>query len=196
MKFETYVNSKQAQEIINIINTQAKPFLKEFSNPLKQGKFIYRGLTFSNFPGAKQYMIKKTRKNRKPRYIRQDVHEYLSKISKELFGWDIRTKGVFTASKFLAEGYGNLSVFIPLGKYKYVYSTGFMLAYEYYIDKEKNTEFTDQDKQELYDIFYKYYHTSKLQKKLLLGSSFEAIFQCKNHLLIKPNYFQSIISKI
>jgi hypothetical protein len=50
------------------------------------------------------------------------MHELLGDISKKYFGWNIRTEGVFTGSKKLALkfGQGNVYIFIPIGKYRYV----------------------------------------------------------------------------
>jgi hypothetical protein len=73
MRFYNYINE---------IKTDIAPFLKEFGKNYDRNIFIYRGV--SNTPI--KYIHKITRKDRKPRFIKKDLHDYLGKVSKQLWG--------------------------------------------------------------------------------------------------------------
>ena len=117
MRLIHYLNEEN-DNTIDVIKRECKPFLNEFGKCYKNRNFIYRGMK-RGIPGKIE--LKVVRKDRRPKIIRKELHEYLSKISKELFGWDIRSEGAFTADSFIASRFGKVGIFIPIGIYKYVY---------------------------------------------------------------------------
>ena len=115
MRLKYYLNEGN-NNILDTIKNECKPFLNEFGNCYKDNMFIYRGMR----DDYDDIIIKDVRTNRKPRLVTMKLHEYLSKIGKELFGWNIREEGVFAANKVTASKYGKPYIFIPIGSYKYV----------------------------------------------------------------------------
>jgi hypothetical protein len=77
MRFKNYLNERDEK-----IYSSIKPFIKEFGIDYMHNYFIYRGV--KNTP--KTYTYKKTRKNRKPRFIPEELHNYLGNLSKKLWG--------------------------------------------------------------------------------------------------------------
>ena len=195
MRLQNFINENLqnvADDLIHIINHKAKPFMKEFGNMYSKNNpenYIYRSIS----PNPSTFVIKTARQNRKPRLISQDLHKYLSKISKKIFGWDMRTQGVFTADSHTAWSFGVPSIFIALGEYKYVYSTSYHEAYLRY-DKEAiiGKERYEQNKKDLYDIYKEKYKNKGLSNILKKGENFEAVFKCKEYLIIDPHFYQYI----
>jgi len=133
MKFQQYLNEedvqKKKEELRLFIKDNCKPFIKEFGYLYKDRKFIWRGYKRD----IKDYKIFNIKKDRRPRIMTTEIHEFLSTIGKELFGWDIRKEGVFTADHHVSSTYGIPTVFIPIGNYKYIYvDLGYSDIYQYY----------------------------------------------------------------
>ena len=197
----------------HIVSRECKPFLKEFGVEYKHDRCIWRG--------AKQYSKNitriKTRQDRQPRY-NHFLHSYLSKISKKIFGWDIRTKGVFTGSVNVSKGYGKRYIFIPIGKYRYVWTDldssdiytmydryelfsrektyiGFeedeMSPEEYKKYKKDQETSINNDLEDLENDIYNEYKDMYETSGLNLRSTkpFEAVFDCKEYLLINGDSY-------
>jgi len=201
MKFYSYINEVTVREtlIYNkikeiLLNNNVKPFLKEFGKVYASNKFIWRGNDYIPYVGFK---LKNTRKNRKPRFISTDLHEYLSKLSKKLFGWDIRTEGVFTADSHSASRFGSESVFIPFGNYKYRYnSTSFMNVYQIY-DTYSSLVSSDKEKlDKLTKMYANDYKDKGLAKVVKSKTEFEAIFKCDSYILILHNRLPQLIFEL
>lgn len=118
MRFHNYINEEDMSKLKDFVQKKCKPFIKEFGKVYRDGYFVYRGLKSGQFGG---WIVKKARKDRKPRVVHPKTHEYLQELSKEIFGWNMRTEGVFCAYQYLSEHYGTSTIFIPIGKYEYVY---------------------------------------------------------------------------
>lgn len=172
----------------HIVSRECKPFLKEFGMEYKHDRVIWRG--------AKQYPNNinrvKTRKDRRARF-NVHLHKYLSKISKQIFGWDIRTEGVFTGGSNVASPYGKKYIFIPIGKYRYVWvDLDMSPIYDLYDYYERNSIGGVKDGVPLEDIEdnikFEYENNYKTYY-LNLASNFEAIFDCKEYLLINADSY-------
>lgn len=189
------------------------PFLKEFGDAYRNGSFIWRG---DKKLSTKSYTYKKTRKDRKPRFVKQELHEFLGKISKKLWGWNARTEGAFTGGISTANlfGDGNSYIFIPVEKYNYVWCDGktkfeVYNLYDEFVYANQFEDMEDDDfnkslvklmqsdslsvneiKQEL-EKLYKKYKTSGLSNYLYKGDTqFEAIFNCNNYLMIRQDFWE------
>jgi hypothetical protein len=130
-------------EIVKMLQSRCKPFLLE----LKSCKgFLYRGQFSRTIPDIEEV---KPRTNRKPRNTPQEIHSIWDGEFKKKFGWKARSEGVFvTSDAVMAENFGRLYLFFPIGPYKYVWSDKYMDVtndmdreiYEYFYDKERNSE--------------------------------------------------------
>lgn len=104
---------KNEKQVVKLIEGNCKPFLKEFSNPL------YRGVK----TGKEMFIKKDRRKDRKPKDMPPVLHELLDEVFHDIFGWYVRSEGVFVSNeKKFASSYGFPYFFFPIGKYRYVYS--------------------------------------------------------------------------
>ena len=219
MRLTQYITEEKdvIENLTNTISKECKPFLKEFGISYKHDRCIWRGAK-SNYKDIVTRV--KTRKDRLPRYNKR-THEYLSKISKEIFGWNIRSEGIFTGSVSISKGYGKKFVFIPIGKYRYVWvdlneSNIYRLydRYELTLQGAENIEYerhgmdkkdfekykkdqleeinvdVEDIKNKIYDEYKNKYKTSGLN--LDSSHSFEAIFDCKEYLLINADSYHVI----
>jgi hypothetical protein len=201
MKFYSYINEVTTKEVLIynkikkiLLDNNVEPFLKEFGRTYVSRKFIWRGNDRIPYEGFK---LKKTRKNRKPRFINQELHDYLSNLSKKLFGWDIRSEGVFTADSNSASRFGSESVFIPFGNYKYRYnSTSFMKVYQIY---DTYGSYSESDKRKLNKLNKMYandYKDKGLAEVVASKKEFEAIFKCDKYMLVLHSKLPQLIFEV
>jgi len=113
-----------AQKVIMpMLIKDCKPFLREFLKSQRTSGFrwFWRG-TDKQITEIGQV---KTRKNRKPKDTPQKTHELLDTMFFRKFGWKVRSEGVFTNPQpGTVMPYGAYAyVFIPIGKYRYVWSS-------------------------------------------------------------------------
>lgn len=184
MRLINYLN-EQGYKKVNI-----QPFLNEFGDVYQDDLFIWRGTKDT----IQSYKPKRVRKDRQPRLVSQELHEYLSNLSRELWGWDMRREGVFTGSSSITEMYGKPYIFIPVGEYEYVWTDDASETYSLYdsiTDKGFNDEFVDEYLRELKDIYEQSYYTSGLSNFLDMGSThdWEAVFKCDQYLLFNSDFF-------
>lgn len=118
MKFRQYITeeygSLAAKKIWNMIERDCKPFLKETR---KGGGFLWRGAVGS---GEEEIEKRTVRKDRRPRFIPEKLHEWLDKNLKDLFGWNPRSEGLFTAAHDTARIFGRARMVFPIGRFKYI----------------------------------------------------------------------------
>ncbi len=211
MKFQKYLKENtDFDALYDYIKKNCKPFLKEFGKKYLERKFIYRGMQID----TAGFVIKNVRKDRKPRVVDKESHKFLSEIGKKIFGWDIRKEGVFTGGLYTADNYGILNIFIPIGKYKYVYVKDVQSIYGYYDSlgyafdasklwnhDRKNAYWLDRpderkevDKEDEKDIDhwkkkiedeYKNKYKTKGLSSIINTLDYESIFKCDNYIAIK-----------
>lgn len=195
MKFYKYINGQSQEDIEKIKNALAKrckPFLQEFEAP------IYRGYK----KGIQGHITRKaTRKDRKPRFIPEDVHEELDKLLYDMYGWYPRSNGVFTGSPDLARQFTSSVVkvymFFPVGKYRYIWTDQYRDLYNLYDELTKlfrlGQELEDgykEIKQKLFEkIKSNIYHTDRLNWIVKNNKSYEAIFDCESFYLVDTDIF-------
>ena len=188
MKFYNYINEQKDK-----IAKMAEPFMNEFGDKYENDAFIWRG----HRGVYKNFTAKQRRKDRKPRLVNQELHEYLSKISVDLFGWDLRKEGIFTGSKDLAQDYGNQYIFIPLENYRYVWTKDYIAIYHWYdeFSNPSSKTKTEDIKRRLYELYKDNYKTTGLSKFNIKSYNFEAIFDCDKYLLVEPNFWYSTMKE-
>lgn len=204
MRLQTYINEALsefgARKLKDYIDKNCQPFLKEFGVRYAHMTFIYRGLKTKN---VKTYMKLKVHTDRKPRLVDPELHTYLNKIGKEIFGWNIRTEGVFTGGGAVAKSYGEVGIFIPIGKYKYVYVKDAYKIYGLYDQfdylNDKNEPYYEAEKgkansilDDIYDVYKNDYKTSGLVNDMN-NNQFEAIFKCKDYIMINSTHAVDLV---
>lgn len=211
MRLLHYINeATDINKLTEIIDKFCQPFLKEFgkaySTASLSNSFIYRGMR--TIPG--EYTVKKVRTDRQPRFIDDRLHKFLNGLCKKLFGWNVRSEGVFTGDYSKASNYGRPYIFIPMGNYKYVYTKDTYKVYQLYDlhfaehsfleaieDKMKTSDDSKHEQNRskqiavLYDIEHKLknfystqYKTSGLSNVLRSDNDWEAIFKCDRYIAV------------
>lgn len=99
----------------DIIKKDCAPYLREFSQMTR----FYRGTRQLSY--SVNYM--KPRNDRGPKDTDPDIHEWMDDWSQKKHGWKWRSQGLFTSTYSNAtHGYGSDTyLFLPIGKYKYLY---------------------------------------------------------------------------
>jgi len=198
MRLQSYINESlsdhQKNKLKKVLEDKCQPFLKEFGVNYAHGYFIYRGLKRRKVNSVD---IIKARTDRKPRFIHKELHDYLNNISMKYFGWKTRSEGVFTADRRRSTEFGNYGVFIPIDKYEYITMRQPNVIYQLY---DLYGNILDTKYSHLYDMYnledtkerigeiYKHYHRNKKLPHFIKLEDFEAIFKCKEYLLINPDY--------
>ena len=127
MRLQSYLNERntyppdqdEVHNILQRLQRDCKPFITEYKRSNCKG-FLYRGSDRS------QGLIQKVRSRvdniRYPKDTPEELHNQLNNEFHKKFGWPVRN-GVFTTgSSIFAKGYGRPYIFLPIGKYKYVWS--------------------------------------------------------------------------
>jgi hypothetical protein len=212
MRLQQYIlnEATDIDKLREIISDHCQPFIKEFgkvySSSAYHSSFIYRGMR--KISG--EYTIKKARTDRTPRFIDDKLHKFINDLGKKLFGWNIRTEGVFTGCYSKACNFGKPYIFIPIGKYKYVYikdtyrvyqlydmhvaESGFLEAIEKKIQtsddpkhekkRDKQLSILSDIEEEIKDIYSTQYKTSGLSRMLKTDNDWEAIFKCNKYIAV------------
>ena len=139
MRLKQYINEEQRYSghiLPDIVWEECKPFIKE-----AKGVILWRG---SERPIEGSYSKVKLKGGRKPRYISKQLHEWLGKELKKMFGWNPRTEGLFCGNKTIAENFNStIYMIFPVGKnYKYIWVDDTSI-YEYYDSKGYETDISD-----------------------------------------------------
>ena len=108
-----------APKIIAQLFKACRPYIEELRKN-KATQFFYRGTDKIN---NKRIIMVKPRKDRQPKDMPYEAHEYIDNYFKKKFGWKPRSEGVFTSYyRGNAGTYGSSTMFFPIGKYEYLFS--------------------------------------------------------------------------
>jgi hypothetical protein len=124
MKFKQYLKENNINEeifkIINKIHSSCQPFLKEWFKSFSNESLLplYRGAI-----SKPDYYIGKIRKDRRPMNTTYNDHEELNDLFLEYYGKKWRSESIFVTGSFgNAEGYGDIYLIFPIGKFKFLYN--------------------------------------------------------------------------
>ena len=213
-KYNNYLNENITDGQLKLIFENCKYFFENW-----KGDIIYRAS--NDEPFDKQIVRLKTIKDRKPSNTPINIHNKLNDLFLKLFGWKVRN-GVFTTQDenywekigIYAENY----IFLPIGKYEYVYSNKIYDLYEN-VDKifyqgvfdftYKNIEYNPRDYTkrgsnlflpkksiftELDDDVLKYFLTNVLEykNKGIPVKTSEISFKCDEYYLMNISFINKI----
>jgi len=181
----------------DIINKECKPFVKEvglFDSPIDKynifQRVLFRG--FKDPPADFRLEKRPVRTDRRPRYIPLGMHETLSKITKEMFGWNTRSEGLFTGSHSIASQFSTagVRVVIPIGPIKYVYMGAEDLHHLY---MHFDVGGTEGDVERLTHLASKY-KTKGLRNFMKQHPSdrWECIVKCKSYYIMSMDTIKSV----
>jgi hypothetical protein len=117
MRLQSYINEyigdDEDVDRVDGILSKCRDFIKECGR-----KLLYRGVS-----SDEAILVKTARKSRTPKDTSIEVHKMLDKMFYEEFGVRPRSHGVFATSDINASlDYGTPYVFLPKGKYSYIWS--------------------------------------------------------------------------
>jgi len=118
MKFRAFLTEQDfsIDEIVKILEKDCKPYIKELKKAKQSIKVnvLWRGIG-RHVVGIEKF---KARKNRRPLHTDPKLHKFLDKISKKIFGFPMRSQGVFTSTVAdEASTFGIPHQFYPLGNF-------------------------------------------------------------------------------
>lgn len=121
MRFREFIREsydQEVEEVVALIRERAQPWLAASFN----GEFtVYRGL--GKRPRAWNFEVIPVRTDRKPIDTPQLRHDMFNAMIAAAGGYANRSNSAFASSRYVAKSYGQVSVFIPLGEFRYTYST-------------------------------------------------------------------------
>ena len=196
------LNIGDPQDIIDILRKDCSDYIKYKPN----NAYIYRG---ARLPRNTLIEKKIPRTNRKPKDTPEEVHEYLNKEFKKVFGWNVRSEGVFCTSNYEETyNYGNPYSMFPSNGFKVIYSgvvndlllyleniahviiqsNGFSSTWharENWEEKIKSINIKE---------LYKQGGPKDIDKALYTGN--EMVIKCKFYYLVAPHFVTNYGSKI
>lgn len=118
---EETINSRNPQELADLIKRDCKKWLNEVSD-ISEYK-IFRG-TNSIMKRPESILYKKdVRKNRQPKDTSKAVHDIFDEYFEKNFGWKMRSESLFvTGDESIASEYGYAYMVLPIGDYNYCWS--------------------------------------------------------------------------
>ena len=174
---------------IGILEDECQPYLKECR---KVDDFLYRGSPKSNSEGIFKL---KPRMDRRPMDTPRELHNYLDKLFKKKFGWEVRSEGVFvTGDDYQADNYGIVYLFFPIGQFKYVWSPKIsdMLHYldgKNFVEQTFGWELTaDIENSKILQDMVNTYTDKGLSKAI--ANEGEISVKCKEYYLFEGNKYE------
>jgi len=155
--FKYLLEEKQAhiEFVLNQLKENCAPWLKD---PQANG-LLYRG---TKSPIINMKVLKVRLDDRTPKDMPKDIHDELNYWFRKKFGWKVRN-GVFASSNIgIAKNYhheGDPYIFMPIGKYEYVWSpeVGDLFTDYYENDKIHTIEELEDYYGDLHNETIKYY---------------------------------------
>ena len=178
MRLNRYINEQSVNitHELNLIKNDCQPFIKMVKS--------CRGLTVRSATNlmSTNFIKKKTRKDRKPLSTPVNTHKMLDTIFFMMFGWRVRSSGVFT---YGYEGFLYSHYFFPIGKFKFVYSPLVKDLYDYLIELKHDLKIPWEEL-EIHDLsFIMNTYTNKNLCAGIKGGRSEIVFKCKEYYLLR-----------
>lgn len=170
------------EEIVNLIKKDCKKFLSE-----AKGKFFYRRITKSGLDWEQNYKVHTPTRERIPTDSSNVLHDLFNDAFQKKFGWKVRN-GVHAKLYTNEKG---VSLFFPIGNYRYVYSNALSDFYPIlgtfyhlnsFIKKNVDKNLDKNQYQKYVEIIVNKYFTNK--KLTSLKPQYEIVFDCNNYYLI------------
>lgn len=180
-KIEDFENKKM-EKLIKDIKSQCAPFLQEVDGV----HMLYRGV--KGIFGKTDFLIKNRRLDRQPKDMAGHLQKQIDESMYKRFRWKPRSQGVFAiGSRIEASEYGRPWVFIPIGKFRFVWSPIVQDAYTVFDD------FMDDNNSKYIKLIDSY--TDKDLKKAI-GSHNEITFDVDKYYLVDIAIYDEIWYKL
>lgn len=203
MRLHQYINEMTTPEdweqITNALEKHCQPFLKELKGA---NALLYRGTDDVFHSPIRQYNV---RKNRKPRFIAQDLHELMDEWFQKKVGWKVRSEGLFTscdinlAKRFTGLPGTKIGLVFPIGSFKYVwnpYVYDLYNEYDYWLIHDKDKEYRDAKWHFEISSDLEEYKSTNLHKYLTDAPVYsECILGCDKYYLINIEWQEHLMGK-
>lgn len=172
------------EKLKSIIDEKCQPFLKEKGS---WENMLFRGVKSP----PKTWDERVTRTDRRPRLLSTELHDFLGKLTKKMFGWNTRTEGVFTTSKLSdARAWGQASIVFPIGKFQYIWIDSTDVIYSLY----DNRFMTSAEAEGMIEKEMKNYQSKNLKKYLSTPyGGGECIVKCDKYLMINYEWKETLL---
>jgi hypothetical protein len=136
MRFQKYIKEEETSEVLQQGTDAYKDMIALLKRDCQQAiqiydvmehKLLYRGVNWkSNFPNGKDFFKRERRTDRRPLSTSPKAHAILDKVFERVFGWKVRSSGVFASCDISdAHYYGageRTYYFFPCDKWTYLWS--------------------------------------------------------------------------
>jgi len=119
MRLKSYITEITFDQKILPIRKTLERDCKEILQFYRYGKFLYRGIRTNDSDPI--FLTKTPRDDRRPKDTAESIHDYMNKLYKKKFGWEVRNGISVSTSYGQADAYGNVHVFFPADGFKYVW---------------------------------------------------------------------------
>lgn len=196
MRFKQYItetmnfSTDNWKNLSSLLNKDCMSYIKELNGV---DTLLLKGV--KKIPSY--YEVKTIRTNRKPRIISNELHNKMNQYGEKLFGWNIRSEGLFcTNNKLLTDTWGKPSIVFPIGSIKYIWNEDVNRLYELYDDYD-NYGNNDEVQKKMIDEIYlnmEDYHDNNLNEYLKRTKYInECIVKCKKYYLINYEWFPTLL---
>lgn len=205
MRFSNYLNEaedKFLEKEIKKFRTSCKPFLDHII-----GNDVYEPLYRGTSKYLSMFSISRRRKNRKPKDTPEKVQKIADAIFYKEFKWKPRSSGVFaTGSLSLADNYGRVFWFFPIGSFHFVWSNRIE---DFFLDNDWD-DFYKREwiENQGWKIIYNPGHTIGIEDRMdsiintyqdfdlksAISSGHEIMFDCDRYYLIDEKNFRNRLS--
>jgi len=182
MRLKNYLGDLKIEDLLSILEKDCK----SFKNEIGGGDVIYAYRGSHNIKNP--WEIKFSRSDRKPTDMPVWLQKALDNVFAKDWGWQPRSEGVFaTGDDDQASAYGEDHIFVPIGHFKYLWSTKIDDLYNE-LCKFNDFSYMHGDSKK-FEIYFKNepdlansYRDDDLRKAI--RSKGEIMFKCKSYLMI------------
>lgn len=173
------MGSVDISDELNLIKHDCQPFIRQ-AKPCK-------GIVVRSVPQLQNtnFVKKKPRKNRQPLSTPVNTHKMLDTLFKKMFGWGVRSEGMFTYGYDGQESFLYSHYFFPIGKFQFVWSPKVKDLYDtlVYLRHQLGKVWNEFEIEDIQNIMNTY-RNDKLCHAIYRGKS-EIVFRCKAYYLLR-----------
>ena len=186
MRLQKYITEQKSfAELSEEIYSNCSKYIKEIKGA--KGALV-RTIAQFGITSKGAVIKKKTRPDRKPKDIPIEIHKKIDDMFYKTYGWRARSKNVAFcwAMPFNYPTFSNLSLFFPVGNYKYLWSPDVEDLFE---SLEKTFSYDDE-----VELFAKEILPTYTDKglKMACTTNHEVMVNCKEYYLIRPELIERV----
>ena len=195
LEYNPNITDEYLAKVANLLQTDCAPYLKY-------------GLATPFYRGTRTYLTDvtefKTFKNRAPKDMPLEIHQFLDNWFKTKLGYNWRSAAVFAVgSEVESKQYGFPYIFVPIGEFDFCWSDSIGDLYTAVDAKLFNNGFAstfsynEDDMVKMAPHLVKLLQTYKVNGSLsdAVHSKFEVLFNCESYYLMPPSVYHELSAK-